>query len=143
MYTYDKIFSEYSHTVAQLLITGEDIKDTAVGVAASQGNFELNVFKPVMIFDLLTESRLLADTCINFTKYALKDLQADEKKINALMEKSLMLVTALSPAIGYDRAAKIAKIAHTNGQTLREAALESGWITAEDFDRIVRPEKMV
>ena len=117
--------------------------DTAVGVAASQGNFELNVFKPVMIFDLLTESRLLADTCINFTKYALKDLQADEKKINALMEKSLMLVTALSPAIGYDRAAKIAKIAHTNGQTLREAALESGWITAEDFDRIVRPEKMV
>ena len=117
--------------------------DTAIGIAASQGNFELNVFKPVMIFDLLTEIRLLADSCNSFTRYALKDLQADRKKINDLMEKSLMLVTALSPAIGYDRAAKIAKIAHTKGQTLREAALESNWISAEDFDRIVRPEKMV
>ncbi len=117
--------------------------DTAVGIAGTQGNFELNVFKPVMIFNLLTECRLMADTCVNFTRYALKDLKADKEKIKSLLEKSLMLVTALSPAIGYDNAAKIAKSAHKKGQTLREAAVESGLISEEDFDRIVRPEKMV
>ena len=85
----------------------------------------------------------MADTCVNFTRYALKDLKADKEKIKSLLEKSLMLVTALSPAIGYDNAAKIAKSAHKKGQTLREAAVESGLISEEDFDRIVRPEKMV
>ncbi len=117
--------------------------DTAIGVAGSQGNFELNVYKPMIVFDYLTEARLLAGTCVNFTKYALAGLQADTERINALVNNSLMLVTALSPVIGYDNAAKIAHDAHVRRCTLREAALESGLISAEDFDRVVRPECMV
>ncbi len=117
--------------------------DTAIGVAGSQGNFELNVYKPMIVFDYLTEARLLAGTCVNFTKYALSGLQADTERINALVNNSLMLVTALSPVIGYDNAAKIAHDAHVRRCTLREAALESGLISAEDFDRVVRPERMV
>ncbi len=117
--------------------------DTAISVAASQGNFELNVYKPVIVFDFLTQARLLADTCMSFTKHALAELKADTVRINALMEQSLMLVTALSPAIGYDNAAKIAKDAHHRGITLRQAALESGLVSEEDFDKIVRPETMV
>lgn len=117
--------------------------DTAISVACSQGNFELNVFKPVIIYDYLTQARLLAGTCVNFTKYALAGLQADTCRIEQLVNNSLMLVTALSPVIGYDNAAKIAHEAHIRKITLREAALESGLISAEDFDRVVRPEKMV
>jgi len=117
--------------------------DTAIGIACSQGNFELNVFKPVIIFDFLTEARLLAGTCENFTKFALAGLKADTKKIDFLLNNSLMLVTALSPVIGYDNAAKIAHEAHVQGLTLREAALASGLISAEEFDRVVKPEKMV
>ena len=117
--------------------------DTAISVACSQGNFELNVFKPVIIYDYLTQARLLAGTCVNFTKYALAGLQADTVRIEQLVNNSLMLVTALSPVIGYDNAAKIAHEAHVRKITLREAALESGLISAEDFDRVVRPEKMV
>ena len=117
--------------------------DTAIAVAGSQGNFELNVYKPLIVFNFLTEARLLTDTCVNFTKYALAGLQADKKRINALVNNSLMLVTALSPVIGYDNAAKIAHEAHVSGKTLREAALESGLIDGEKFDEVVRPEKMV
>ncbi len=117
--------------------------DTAIGVAGSQGNFELNVYKPMIVFDYLTEARLLAGTCINFTKYALAGLQADKERIHALVNNSLMLVTALSPVIGYDNAAKIAHNAHVQHCTLREAALASGLISAEDFDRVVKPEHMV
>ena len=117
--------------------------DTAIAVAGSQGNFELNVYKPLIVFNFLTEARLLTDTCVNFTKYALAGLQADKKRINALVNNSLMLVTALSPVIGYDNAAKIAHEAHVSGKTLREAALESGLINGEKFDEVVRPEKMV
>lgn len=117
--------------------------DTAISVACSQGNFELNVFKPVIIYDYLTQARLLAGTCVNFTRYALAGLQADTVRIEQLVNNSLMLVTALSPVIGYDNAAKIAHEAHVRKITLREAALESGLISAEDFDRVVRPEKMV
>lgn len=117
--------------------------DTAVSLAGSQGNFELNVFKPMMIFDLLEEIRLLADSANSFTKYALEGLQADKERIQELVGKSLMLVTALSPAIGYDNAAKIAKHAHQTGRTLREACMELGFLSGEEFDRIVRPETMV
>ena len=117
--------------------------DTAVGVACSQGNFELNVFKPLIVFDFLTEARLLAGTCENFTKFALAGLKADTRKIHSLLNNSLMLVTALSPVIGYDNAAKIAHEAHVRGCTLREAALASGLISAEEFDRVVKPENMV
>jgi len=117
--------------------------DTAVGMAATQGNFELNVFKPVMIFDLLTEIRLIADSCRSFTKYALDGLRADTVRIGELLNRSLMLVTALSPVIGYDNAAAIAKTAHKKGLTLKEAALESGLIDEAAFDAAVRPEKMV
>ncbi len=117
--------------------------DTAVSLAGSQGNFELNVFKPMMIFDLLEEIRLLADSANSFTKYALEGLQANKERIQELVGKSLMLVTALSPAIGYDNAAKIAKHAHQTGRTLREACIELGYLSGEEFDRIVRPETMV
>ena len=117
--------------------------DTAVSLAGSQGNFELNVFKPMMIFDLLEEIRLLADSANSFTKYALEGLQANKERIQELVGKSLMLVTALSPAIGYDNAAKIAKHAHQTGRTLRETCIELGCLSGEEFDRIVRPETMV
>ena len=117
--------------------------DTAVAMAATQGNFELNVFKPVMIFDLLTEIRLISDSCRSFTKYALDGLRADTARIGELLNRSLMLVTALSPVIGYDNAAAIAKTAHKKGITLKQAALESGLIDEAAFDAAVRPEKMV
>ena len=117
--------------------------DAAISFADTQGNFELNVFKPMMIFDLLEEVRLLSDASNSFTKYALEGLKADEKRISELVNRSLMLVTALSPAIGYDNASKIAKHAHHHGLTLKEACLELGFLSAEEFERIVRPEKMV
>ncbi|OQA82412.1 MAG: Fumarate hydratase class II [Lentisphaerae bacterium ADurb.Bin242] len=116
--------------------------DTAIGVAASQGNFELNVYKPLLIFDLLTEIRLLSDSAHSFNEFALKGLQADEKRIGELVEKSLMLVTALSPRIGYDNAAKIARIAHRDNRTLKEVCVGEGFLTAEEYDFVVRPEKM-
>ena len=116
--------------------------DTAVSFAGSQGNFELNVFKPVMIFDLLTEIRLLSDSCRNFTDFAVAGLKPDKKRIGELVEKSLMLVTALSPKIGYDNAAKIAKLAHRENLTLREACARAGVVSPEEYDSIVRPEKM-
>lgn len=117
--------------------------DTAITVAGSQGNFELNVYKPVMIFDLLTQIRLISDSVESFVEFALEGLEADTKRIGELLDKSLMLVTALSPVIGYDNAAKIAKTAHIEGKTLRESALESGLIDAATFDKAVDPSKMV
>ena len=116
--------------------------DTAIAFAGSQGNFELNVFKPVMIFDLLTEIRLLSDSCRNFTDFAVAGLKPDKKRIAELVEKSLMLVTALSPRTGYDNAAKIAKLAHKENLTLREACAKAGLVSPEEYDSVVRPEKM-
>jgi len=116
--------------------------DTAVAMAASQGNFELNVFKPVMIFDLLTEIRLLADSCHNFGNFAVKGIQANRERIHALVNQSLMLVTALSPKIGYDNAAAIAKQAYHDNLTLKEACIRAGYLSAEEYDQTVRPEKM-
>ncbi len=116
--------------------------DVTIGFAGSQGNFELNVFKPVMIFNLLNSIRLLTDASHSFTEFAIKGLKADEKKIKENVDRSLMLVTALSPFIGYDKAAKIALTAHHDGTSLKEAALKLGYLTAEEFDRMLQPETM-
>ncbi|MDB9517217.1 class II fumarate hydratase [Roseofilum reptotaenium CS-1145] len=117
--------------------------DTAISIAGSQGHFELNVFKPMMIFNLLESMTLLGDTCNNFTDFLLDGLQANQKQINTYLNESLMLVTALSPAIGYDKAAKVAHYALEKDLTLKQACLELGYISAEEFDRIVVAEKMV
>lgn len=117
--------------------------DAAIGFAASQGNFELNVFKPVIIYNLLQSIRLLADGMDSFRKHCMVGLEANEAVISAHMERSLMLVTALNPHIGYEKAAEIAKLAFKKGCTLREAAISSGYITDKQFDEWVVPEKMV
>lgn len=116
--------------------------DAAIGFAGSQGNFELNVFKPLMIFNLLTGMRLLTDACASFTAHALKGLAADETVIARHVGNSLMLVTALSPVIGYDKAAEVAHRAHAEGTTLKEACLSLGYLDGESFDRLVRPDAM-
>jgi fumarate hydratase class II len=117
--------------------------DTAVTVAGSQGNFELNVFKPVMIRNLLHSTRLLADACRTFREFCVEGLTANRERIEDLVHRSLMLVTALAPTIGYDKAAEIAKKAHHEGTTLKEAALALGYLTEAEYDELVVPEKMV
>ncbi len=116
---------------------------TTMTVAGSQGQFELNVYKPVLAYCMLQSIRLLSDAAQSFTDNCVVGIKANEARIDELMEKSLMLVTALSPHIGYDKAAQIAKAAHANGTTLREEAVRLGLVSAADFDRWVRPEKMV
>ncbi len=115
---------------------------TAVTVAASQGHFELNVYKPVLAYGMLQSIRLLADVARSFTDNCVVGIRADEARIRELMERSLMLVTALAPTIGYDKAAKIAKAAHANGTTLREEAERLGFVSGKEFDRLVKPERM-
>lgn len=117
--------------------------DAAIGIAGSQGNFELNVFKPVMIHNFMHSANLLADACQLFNKYAVAGLQANKEKIHHFLHNSLMLVTALNPVIGYDKAAKIAHKALHDGTTLREACLALGYLTGEEFDKAVRPEQML
>jgi fumarate hydratase class II len=117
--------------------------DGAIAMAGSQGNFELNVFKPLIAHDFLHSSRLLTDACRSFTDYLVVGLQADRERIAQLMQSSLMLVTALSPHLGYDKAAQVAHKAHHEGTTLREAAVALGYLTGEEFDRLVRPERMI
>jgi fumarate hydratase, class II len=114
----------------------------AMTVAASQGHFELNVYKPVLAYDMLQSIRLLSDAVRSFTEHCIRDLRADEKRIAELMQRSLMLVTALAPKIGYDNAAKIAKAAHANGTTLREEAIRLRLVSGKDFDRLVQPARM-
>ncbi len=116
--------------------------DAAIGFAGSQGNFELNVFKPVIIFDFLTSVRLLADACRSFTEHCVIGMRLDRARIEQNVNNSLMLVTALSPKIGYDKAAEIAHKAHHENLSLKEAALQLGFLTEAEFDEIVRPEKM-
>jgi fumarate hydratase class II len=116
--------------------------DVAVNVGGATGHFELNVFKPVIIFNVLQSIRLISDACESFTDNCVVGIEANEKTINKLLNESLMLVTALNPHIGYDNAAKIAKKAHADGKTLKEVAVELGLLTAEKFDEVVRPEKM-
>ena len=117
--------------------------NTAVQLAASQGNFELNVFKPLIAHNVLESIELLAGACRSFREHCIDGLQVNEARIERLLNQSLMLVTALTPAIGYDRACGIAKHAHKHGLSLKEAALVLGEISAEDFDQWVRPERMV
>ena len=116
--------------------------DTAVAFAAASGNFELNVYKPVLIDNFLRSCRLLADASVSFREHCAEGIEPDRARIGDLMGRSLMLVTALNPHIGYDKAAKIAKAAHKDGKTLREAAIELGFCTADEFDRWVKPEAM-
>ena len=117
--------------------------DAAVKFAGSQGNFELNVYKPVMAANLIRSARLLADACDTFREFAVAGVTANRVRIAELVAQSLMLVTALNPRIGYDRAAEVAKKAHHEGTTLKAAALALGYVSEEEFDELVRPERMV
>ncbi|MFN2545140.1 MAG: class II fumarate hydratase [Actinomycetota bacterium] len=117
--------------------------DTAITVAGSQGNFELNVFKPVMIRNFLHSVRILSDVCRTFREFAVEGIKPNRDRIRELVSNSLMLVTALTPKIGYDKAAEIAKKAHHEGTTLKEAALELGYLSESEYDEAVRPERMV
>ena len=116
--------------------------DLAIGFGASQGNFELNVFNPVIIYNFIGSATLLRDACTMFREHAVEGLQADEEQIRKYLDESLMVVTALSPHIGYDKAAQIAKKAHHEKTTLKKAALGLGHVTEEEYDRIVVPKKM-
>jgi len=114
-----------------------------VTIAGSQGHFELNVFKPVIIFNVLQSIRLLADAAESFADNCVVGIEANEDRIEKLLYESLMLVTALNPHIGYDKAAKVAKKAHAEGTTLKQAAMSLGFLSDEEFDRWVRPESML
>jgi fumarate hydratase class II len=116
--------------------------NTTITVAGSQGQFELNVFKPVLAYAMLQSIRLLGDAATSFTDNCVVGIRANEPRIRDLLARSLMLVTALAPKIGYDKAAQVAKAAHANGTTLREEALRLGFVSGPEFDRLVRPEKM-
>ncbi|MFJ5487374.1 class II fumarate hydratase [Hansschlegelia beijingensis] len=117
--------------------------NATITFSGSQGHFELNVYKPVMAYCMLQSIRILADAAVSFTDNCVVGIEADEARIADLMSRSLMLVTALAPTIGYDKATTVAKTAHKNGTTLREEAVRLGFVTAEEFDRIVRPEAMI
>lgn len=117
--------------------------DVTINIAGSSGNFELNVFMPVIAFNILQSIKLLADACESFSEHCVEGITANENNIKKHLENSLMLVTSLNPVIGYDNAAKVAKKAHKENKTLKEAVLELGLLTAEKFDEVVRPEKMI
>ncbi len=127
-------------TMAAAQVIGND---TTIAVAGASGNFELNVFKPVIIYNLLQSIRLIADVCRSFTDYCVAGITANRQRIEKLLHESLMLVTALNQKIGYDKAAEIAKAAHANGTTLKEEALKSGYLTAGEFDAATDPGKMI
>ena len=127
-------------TMVAVQVMGNDV---TIGVAASQGNFQLNVYMPVIAYNFLQSVRLLSDAVRSFTAHCLSGLTADREKMKGNLSRTLMLVTALSPHIGYDNAALIAKAAHKNGTSLKEEAVKLGFMTAEEFDRLVKPEEMV
>jgi fumarate hydratase, class II len=127
-------------TMVCIQVIGNDV---AISVAGSQGNFELNVFKPLIIHNFLHSTMLLAQSCASFSKYCVEGIEPNREQLRRNVQNSLMLVTALSPHIGYDNAAKVAKKAHTEGMTLREAALALQLLTPEQFDRLVRADKML
>jgi fumarate hydratase class II len=116
--------------------------DAAIGFAGSQGNFELNVFKPVIIFNYLHSVELLADVCNSFVDHCIAGMDVNREQVDHYVKNSLMLVTALSPKMGYDKAAKVAHTAHHERISLREAALKLGYLTAEEFDALVKPHDM-
>ena len=117
--------------------------DAAIGFAGSQGHFELNVYNPMMAYNLLQSIQLLGDATDSFTERMLNGIKPNKERIEKLMKESLMLVTALAPTIGYDNATKVAKTAHKNGTTLREEAINLGLVDAETFDRVVQPKDMI
>ncbi|MDX1771181.1 MAG: class II fumarate hydratase, partial [Planococcaceae bacterium] len=117
--------------------------DVTIGIAASQGNFELNVFKPVIFYNFMQSVRLLSDSIGSFHDHCVVGIEPNKEQLEQHMNNSLMLVTALNPHVGYEKAAKIAKLAHEKGLTLKEAAMETGYLTEEEFDRFVDPSKMV
>ncbi|MDB9856813.1 class II fumarate hydratase [Amylibacter sp.] len=117
--------------------------DAAVGFAGSQGHFELNVYKPMMAYNVLQSMQLIGDSCVAFTDNCVAGIEADEERISQLMWESLMLVTALAPEIGYDNATTVAKTAHKNRTTLKEEAVKLGYVTAERFDEVVQPKDMI
>jgi fumarate hydratase, class II len=117
--------------------------DMACAVGGATGHFELNVFKPLIIFNVLNSIRLLGDACASFTEHCVLGTKANLPQIKKHLENSLMLVTALNPHIGYDNAAKIAKSAFEHGSTLKEEAIKLGLLTAEKFDALVKPEDMI
>jgi len=117
--------------------------NTAISMAGSQGHFELNVFKPVMAYNMLQSIQLMSDSANAFTDKCVVGIKANEERIQELLEQSLMLVTALAPTIGYDNATKVAKTAHKNGTTLREEAVRLGFVTAKEFDAVVKPKLMI
>ena len=116
---------------------------STISMAGSQGHFELNVFKPVIAYNILQSIRLLEDGCLSFKNNCIDGVRPNKTKIKELLNSSLMLVTALAPVIGYDNASKIAKTAHENGTTLREEAVKLGFISESEYDKIVKPEKMI
>jgi fumarate hydratase class II len=126
-------------TMVAVQVMGNDV---TIGLAGSQGNFELNVYKPVLIHNYLHSVRLLSDTCRSFTEHCAMGIDVNREQVANDVSNSLMLVTALSPVVGYDKAAKIAHTAHVDHSTLREAALKLGFISAEEFDKWVKPENM-
>lgn len=115
----------------------------AVTVGGSNGHFELNVFKPMMVANVLRSIRLLGDSCKCFTTNCVEGIEPNRERIDKILKESLMLVTALNPHIGYDKAAQIAKTAHKKGQNLKETAIELGFLTEEEFDEWVKPEEML
>jgi fumarate hydratase, class II len=117
--------------------------DVAVGFSGAGGYLEMNVYKPIMIFNITHSITIVADSCTNFRKFLIEGTKPNLKKINEYVERSLMLVTALSPVIGYDKASKIAHYAMDNDLTLKAAALKLGFVTEAEFDRVVDPRKMV
>lgn len=117
--------------------------DAAIAIGGSQGNFELNVFKPLMIFNLLNSITLISDSCEHFTKFLIEGVRPNEKKIAQYVSNSLMLVTALAPKIGYDKSAKVAHVALEKDLSLKEACVQLGFLSGEEFDRIIQPEKMI
>jgi fumarate hydratase class II len=116
--------------------------DAAVAFAGAGGHLELNAYKPLLIFNVIQSIKILADSCNNFTDFLVQGLKPDKEQLDAYLHRSLMLVTALSPVIGYDQAARIAHLAQDQGLTLREAVLQLGYLSPEDFDRLVDPYKM-
>ena len=116
--------------------------DAAIAIAGSQGNFELNVYKPVMVHNLIHSATLLSDACVDFRRFLVEGLEANRERIAEHVDNSLMLVTALAPKIGYDKAAEIAHKAQTDGSTLKDACLALGYLSEKEFDEIVQPRRM-
>nr|HMP29102.1 lyase family protein [Saprospiraceae bacterium] len=127
-------------TMAMAQVLGNDV---AITIGGMSGHFELNVFKPMMIYNFLISARLIGDACVSFEEHCAIGLEANHQRIKYNLDNSLMLVTALNTKIGYDKAAEIAKKAHKEGSTLKQAAIDLGYVTSEQFDQWVRPEDMI